>query len=242
MKQQQTVKHFEYAERICTGDEAHESDMAAAQAITKRDVRRAVGISLAMNALLFAAKLAAVIMSNSLAIITSLVDSGVDLASSIIVWLANVYIRRRNPYVYPEGRMRLEPVAVLILSVVMEVASAFIIVTAIQRLTDPSSPAPTVDAPTIAIMVATIVIKFALYVYCRRIDSLSTRALAQDHMNDVVSNIVSLVTAFLGARVWKQADPIGAISICLYIMWDWFQTGSGAWRVVPPAAGESGAR
>lgn len=52
---------------------------------------------------LLAAKLTAAILSGSLAIISSLVDSVVDLASSVTIWATAKYARKRDPYVYPQG-------------------------------------------------------------------------------------------------------------------------------------------
>jgi divalent metal cation (Fe/Co/Zn/Cd) transporter len=52
---------------------------------------------------LLAAKMVAAVMSGSISIISSLVDSVVDLASGVIIWATGRAVRTRNPYVYPQG-------------------------------------------------------------------------------------------------------------------------------------------
>jgi len=52
---------------------------------------------------LLAAKMVAAIMSGSISIISSLVDSIVDLASGVIIWATGRAVQKRNPYVYPQG-------------------------------------------------------------------------------------------------------------------------------------------
>jgi divalent metal cation (Fe/Co/Zn/Cd) transporter len=78
-------------------------------------------------------KIIASILSNSLSIISSVIDSAVDLVSSIILFWTARAIRNRNQYRYPAGRARLEPVAIIILSVIMCSASVQVLSEAIKR-------------------------------------------------------------------------------------------------------------
>lgn len=55
-----------------------------------------------------------------------------DLVSGFVIWLSTRKIRTRNIYKYPRGRTRLEPLAIIIVSVVMGVASIQVILSAIQ--------------------------------------------------------------------------------------------------------------
>lgn len=48
-------------------------------------------------------------LSGSLSILSSLVDSAVDITSGLVIWLTARAIRKRDPYLYPRGRTRLEP-------------------------------------------------------------------------------------------------------------------------------------
>lgn len=52
---------------------------------------------------LLIAKIAAAIVSESLSVISSVVDSCVDLASGVILFWATRAIKRRDPFMYPQG-------------------------------------------------------------------------------------------------------------------------------------------
>ena len=83
---------------------------------------------------LFVIKMVASILSNSLAVISSVIDSTVDLVSSVILYWTTRAIRHRNQYRYPAGRTRLEPLAIIILSVIMCSASVQVLSESTKRL------------------------------------------------------------------------------------------------------------
>ena len=90
-----------------------------------------------MNLLLFGMKIAAAIMSQSLAIMSSLIDSFVDLFTGFAISLARRIEqtpKNREPRFYPMGRTQLEPLAIIICSAVMATASLELCSEAIQRL------------------------------------------------------------------------------------------------------------
>ncbi|KAJ8319759.1 hypothetical protein KUTeg_001346 [Tegillarca granosa] len=157
-------------------------------------------ITLLTNVALLLAKLAAAIISGSISIISSLVDSVVDFASGIVIWMAAKIMKKRDPYVYPQGRTKLEPIAIVILAVIMSLASLQLIRESIEKiisLASLSGSIPNVDLATIIITVSAIVIKLILYLVCRRVPSPSIQALAMDHRNDVLSNSVAIVFGYI---------------------------------------------
>ena len=60
-------------------------------------------VNLHMLQILLIAKSVAVALSSSISIISSLVDSAVDLMSGIIIWWTSRAIQKRNIYSYPGG-------------------------------------------------------------------------------------------------------------------------------------------
>jgi len=54
-----------------------------------------------------------------------------------------------------------------------------------------------VSFTTLAILATTILLKSALYIYCRTVKSSSAQALAMDHRNDVITNSFGIVSVFL---------------------------------------------
>ncbi|KAH3827576.1 uncharacterized protein LOC127830957 [Dreissena polymorpha] len=200
---------------------------------------RLAQLSLAVNLVLMVVKVVAVALSGSISIISSLVDSVVDLLSGIIIWWTSKAIKNRNIYVYPGGRSRLEPIAIVILSVIMSLASFQLIVESIQIIAEfarGKGSLPTMDLPTILIASGTVASKLVLFLlcFCLGRGSSSIRALAQDHRNDVLSNIVAVICGYFGSREFisvvsednvKYVDPLGAILISVYILVNWWRTG-----------------
>ncbi|CAM2725901.1 unnamed protein product [Rotaria socialis] len=207
----------------------------------KKHVQILTVLSLAINISLFLIKILASILSNSLSIISSAIDSAVDIVSSVILFWTARAIRHRNQYRYPAGRTRIEPIAILILSVLMSSASIQVISEAAKRLlvyirymTNHSNEMPEVTMNIkqpipIIVMCLTIVLKIILYFSCRHVPVDTIKALAQDHRNDVLSNIVALISGLLaGQAALRQIDirfividPIGAIVISIYIIISW---------------------
>ncbi|BDA45864.1 Metal tolerance protein 9 [Coccomyxa sp. Obi] len=79
-----------------------------------------------------------------------------------------------------------------------------------------------------AILGGGVVMKILLYLYCRTykarlIARTPMGALAEDHLNDVVSNAGAIVTATIAAKVLGAwwVDPLGAIVISLWIISRW---------------------
>ncbi|VDK73842.1 unnamed protein product [Litomosoides sigmodontis] len=181
--------------------------------------------TLIANVSLAVAKTAAAYLSGSLSIISSLVDSAVDITSGLVIWLTARAIRKRDPYMYPRGRTRLEPIALIIVSVIMGVASVQIVVQSLESVIHDTVD-PRVDIVSLFIMVAIIFIKFALMILCKKFDyNSSVAVLAQDHCNDCISNTVAMVCAWIASNYWVYFDPIGAVAVSIYIATTWFFTG-----------------
>lgn len=183
----------------------------------------AVKMSMLCNIGLLIAKAVASYLSGSMSIISSLVDSAIDLVSGIVLWFTTRSIKGTNYYDYPEGKTRLEPISIIVLAVIMAVASVQMIITSVTKIIEQSAE-PDISIPTIAIIGVTILIKIILFLYCRRVKKPSTDVLAQDHRNDVLSNLFALGFGYVGYKVWRDADPLGAILISLYIVIVWYKT------------------
>lgn len=86
-------------------------------------VRFAVHASICANVFLSAVSAYAAIRSGSLAVLASLVDTLLDLISQVVLSVAEHRMRKPSDEHYPAGRSRIEPVGVIIVSVIMGVAA-----------------------------------------------------------------------------------------------------------------------
>lgn len=100
-------------------------------------VTLAIYVNFAANLILLAGKFAVVLSVPSVSVLASLVDAMLDFLSTVIVWITTVLIRKQDHYRYPIGRRRLEPLGVLIFSVIMITSFVQVGLEAITRLLSP---------------------------------------------------------------------------------------------------------
>ncbi|GMT20893.1 hypothetical protein PFISCL1PPCAC_12190, partial [Pristionchus fissidentatus] len=215
------------------GDKQLEEDEGNSHRLAASRLAKA---TLWINVILAIAKAIASYATGSLSIISSLVDSMVDITSGALILYSTRAIRKRDPYVYPRGRTRLEPMILVIISIVMGFASLQLLIESIKRIATGDMDVE-MDLSSALIMVGTIVVKGLLVLVCKKYASdPSIRVLAQDHRNDCISNTVTLICAgmapvgsskrnLLGMPSVSMLDPIGAIIVSLYIMHTWWGTG-----------------
>ncbi|KAF2115035.1 cation efflux family-domain-containing protein [Lophiotrema nucula] len=206
-------------------------------------VKLAIYINLAANTALLIMKIIVTIMTSSLSVIASLVDAALDFLSTAIVWFTSWMIARQDQYSYPVGRRRLEPIGVLVFSVIMITSFFQVGIEGINRMTGKDHTVVQLTIPAVAIMSSTVVIKFLCWLWCRLIRNSSVQALAQDAITDVVFNIFSIIFPLIGyfAKVW-WLDPLGGILLSLYVILNWSRTSTTHIRNLTGAAASADER
>ncbi|XP_055801392.1 metal tolerance protein 9-like [Solanum dulcamara] len=188
--------------------------------------RMAIHMSNVANMVLFIAKVYASIDSRSLAVISSTLDSLLDLLSGFILWFTSNAMKTPNQYRYPIGKKRMQPVGLVVFASIMATLGLQILFESGRQIITKSHPDrnPEKEKWMIGIMVSVTVIKFLLMVYCQRFKNQIVRAYAQDHFFDVITNSIGLATAVLAIQFYWWIDPTGAIIIALYTMSTWART------------------
>lgn len=188
-----------------------------------------VTISLVANVLLFVIKVMAAYFSHSLAVGAAAVDSGVDILAQAILYYANRDIQNKDPTNYPAGKDKMETVAVILCASLMGMAAMEIIFQSLSSLyagwVEKDITPVFFDDITVVVLCVVIILKTALWAICNALRdvSVAVMALAEDHRNDVMSNGVAIVTAFI-AHSWGSywwVDPLGAIIISVFIVVNW---------------------
>ena len=187
----------------------------------------AIYVNLAANAILLAGKIAVIALTSSLSVLASLVDAALDFLSTAIVWTTTKLISRQDQYSYPVGRRRLEPIGVLVFSVIMITSFFQVFLECFNRLTSPEHSIIQLGLPSILIMASTVLIKLGCWFWCRLIKNSSVQALAQDAMTDVVFNTFSIIFPLVGyyASLW-WLDALGGLLLSLYVIINWSRTSS----------------
>ena len=197
----------------------------------------AIYLNLVANTILLIMKIIVVALSSSVSVLASLVDAALDFLSTAIVWITTRLISHNDQYAYPVGRRRLEPIGVLVFSVIMITSFVQVGLEGFNKLSGPDRSIVRLTLPAIVIMAATVVIKFLCWLWCRLIKNSSVQALAQDAMTDVIFNIFSIIFPLVGyyGRIW-WLDPLGGILLSLWVIFNWAQTSTTHIRNLTGAA------
>ncbi|KAF9869998.1 cation diffusion facilitator 10 [Colletotrichum karsti] len=190
-------------------------------------VTLAIWVNFIANGFLLLGKIIVVFSVPSVSVLASLVDAVLDFLSTAIVWTTTRLIAasQNDQHSYPVGRQRLEPLGVLVFSIVMVTSFCQVALEAIQRLMSPEHEIIQLGIPAIAIMVGTVVIKGLCWLWCRLIKNSSVRALADDAMTDVIFNTGSILFPIVGfyAKIW-WLDALGGLLLSFVVIVNWSQT------------------
>ncbi|KAF9992909.1 hypothetical protein BGZ65_011654, partial [Modicella reniformis] len=188
----------------------------------------AINISFLANIVLVVIKVWTVLLSDSLAVLASMIDSLMDLLSGAIIWYsARLRSNTSDGHHYPVGKARMEPLGIIVFASVMVTSFIQVMLQSFQRLFAGVEEAPVdLGVLILALLAFGIMVKAVLWLWCRTMkDSPSVQALAQDHLNDVVFNVFTtffpVAGQFLG--LW-WLDAVGAILLSIYIITEWTGT------------------
>jgi len=176
--------------------------------------------SVATAALLIAVKIVAWILTGSVGMLASLVDSVLDLLVSSINMLAIRYALKPADAEHRFGHGKIESIAGLAQAAFVAGSACFLVLHAIDRL---RFPQPLADVSAgIGVLAFSIVMTAALlslqgYVI-RRTGSTAIRADALHYRSDVFTNLGIIVALILVQYGWTWTDPVIAMAISVYII------------------------
>ncbi|GMM47192.1 hypothetical protein DAPK24_037670 [Pichia kluyveri] len=183
----------------------------------------AIYFNFALNFILLLGKFVVVYFSNSLSLIASLVDSSLDFLSTMIIFVANKFAMKKSSR-FPVGRKQLEPIGVMIFSVIMILSFSQVLIESVKELfsKDNDHELAKLSNISIIIMVVTISSKLIAYFLCKHVKNSSIQALVEDAKTDIVFNVFSLIFPVIGLifQIW-WIDALGASLLCLYVMLQW---------------------
>jgi cation diffusion facilitator family transporter len=213
------LKSFEDVDLLMASDEIEDED-----AEEQAQQERAMMISNYANILLLGFKIYATIKSGSLAIAASTLDSLLDLMAGGILWFTHLSMKNINIYRYPIGKLRVQPVGIIIFAAIMATLGFQVLIQAIESLIEDKAPEKMNANQLIwlyGVMVPASVVKFILWIYCKSSGNEIVRAYAKDHFFDVITNVVGLIAAVLGDLFYWWLDPVGALILAVYTIINW---------------------
>lgn len=221
-KQLETLKSFEEVDALVSNGEVDVEDLEE-----QAQHEKAMKISNYANIVLLAFKVYATVMTGSIAIAASTLDSLLDLMAGGILWFTHLSMKKINIYKYPIGKVRVQPVGIIVFAAIMATLGFQVLVQAVEQLVEDEATAKMDTSQLIwlySIMLTATVVKLALWIYCRSSPNDIVRAYAKDHYFDVVTNVVGLAAAVLGDEFYWWIDPAGAILLALYTITNWSGT------------------
>ncbi|KAK9455320.1 cation efflux family-domain-containing protein [Dipodascopsis uninucleata] len=204
-------------------------------------VKLAILLNFALNVVLLIGKAAVAFLSNSLSLIASLVDSALDFLSTTIIWFSDLFVQSRSHTLqraFPVGRARVEPIGVLVFSIIMIISFLQVLIEAIGRLFGEQIEV-NLGLSSIFIMLFTIAAKTVAWFWCKSVKSSSVQALVQDAMTDVIFNTFSILfplIAHFGHMPF--VDPLGAVALSLFVIFSWAETALGHIKHLTGAAAD----
>lgn len=196
-----------------------------------RLMRWATYASVATALLLIVAKVAAYLLTDSVSLLSTLLDSLLDAAASIVNLLAVRHALTPADREHRFGHGKAEPLAALAQSTFIAGSAAFLVVQAVNRLVYPHEVTRT--GVGLAVMAFSIAATLGLVLFqrfvIRRTGSLAIRADALHYASDLVVNasvvVALLLVTFYG---WQLADPVIGAGIALYIIYTAWQIARSA--------------
>ena len=188
----------------------------------KEDTGRVGLIAFLINVFLFIIKLAAGLISGSLAILSDAFNSFLDILSYLLAFFSIKVAQKGPDRDHPFGHRRAEPLSAFMIAIFAGVLAFEILKTAIENILM-GEPALILTPLVFGIVIVSIIVKLASYFYLKqKADSnLSStlEAIAIDSRNDVFASsivLLGVVGAYLSSPV---LDDVAAIFIAFYILY-----------------------
>lgn len=198
---------------------------------TARLMRLATYASVAVASSLVLVKLAAWLYTDSISLLSTLIDSLLDVVASLINLFAVRHALIPADREHRFGHGKAEPLAALGQTAFIAGSGLFLVFEAGHRLFDPR---PVLHSEAgIAVMVVAIVVTFALtrfqaYVV-RKTGSVAIKADSLHYLGDILVNAAVIAALLLGSRLgWTLADPLFGLAIAGYIMFNAWQIARGS--------------
>ncbi|MGD8853721.1 MAG: cation diffusion facilitator family transporter [Gammaproteobacteria bacterium] len=200
----------------------------------RRLLHLATGASVATAGILIAAKLAAWLLTGSVSVLASLVDSLMDAAASVVNLIAVRYSLEPPDAEHRFGHGKAESLAGLAQATFIGGSAVFLVLHAVDRLLHPR---PLQDVPVgVSVMVfaiaATLVLLAIQRYVIRRTGSTAIRADSLHYRSDLLVNASIILALMLETRGWTGFDPVFALAIAAYILYSAWHIGHDAFQLL----------
>lgn len=174
-------------------------------------------------------------LGHSYALIADATESGADVISSGLLWIALIYAQRPADKDHPYGHGKAEPVAAIVIGLFLLFAAGWIAWHSIYFIQTPH------DLPksyTLIVLLAVVVTKEILFRYVfaigKKLNSQAVKADAYHHRSDAITSIaafIGIIIALTFGKGYEGADDWAALVACSFIVYN-------AFKIISPAFAE----
>ncbi len=177
-------------------------------------------LGVALNILLFALKLAAGLLSGSIAVVADAFNNLSDAGSSVITLIGFRLSGKRADPTHPFGHGRIEYVAGLIVSMIVIVMGAELLKSSAEAIFAPQGTA--FSALTAGILAFSVLVKGYMWGYnsllARKLDSSAMKAAAADSLSDAVATGVVLAAMLIARMTNLNIDGWAGLAVSIFII------------------------
>lgn len=183
---------------------------------------RAAAVSVGVAIALVIIKVAAGVLTNSLSMLASAVDSLTDIFASAVNFVAIRAASRPADREHVYGHGKAEGLAGLFQSVVIGLSGAYLGYQSVMRIIQPQTVEA--EAVGVSVMAVSMAASYLLVRYLRKVaretGSLALEADSLHYTTDVLANgAVLVLLVVVGLTGMPILDPIASLAISLYILW-----------------------
>ncbi len=187
-----------------------------------RPEKKATVVSTSVATILVLMKMTIGIMSGSIAVLASAIDSMLDLIVSLFNFFALSNAEKNPDEQFHFGRSKIEPLAAVIEGTVISLSALFILYEALSKIVHPQDMAYVSES--VGVMVASFIITAFLVAYltyiAKKTNNMVIRADALHYKTDLFSNGAVLFALWAVSYTGEQLiDPILGIAIGIYMIY-----------------------
>lgn len=184
--------------------------------------KKATVVSTSVAALLVLIKMTVGILSGSIAVLASAIDSLLDLTVSLFNYFALNNAEKDPDDDFNFGRSKIEPLAAVIEGTVISLSALFILYEALTKIVHPREMGYMIES--ISVMLISIIITAFLVMFlnnvAKKTNNMVIRADALHYKTDLFSNGAVLLALGLVAYTGEQlVDPVLGIAIAVYMIY-----------------------
>lgn len=199
--------------------------------VKDESVRNSYGVlggamGIALNVILFAAKLFAGLVTGSVGIAADALNNLSDAGSSIITLIGFKMSGRPADHDHPFGHGRGEYISGLFVAFLILLMGVELVKTSVGKIINPTNVE--FDSVSVAILIAAILLKLWMYFFnmkiAKKIDSNSLEATAKDSLSDSLSTLAVLAGIIIAEIFEINIDGFIGLLMSALILWTGYKT------------------